>query len=741
MKWVTRKELKDLSTRQKYTRINLIRQQRLRDSAISYYNSTADNAVEQNSHQLLNNTTTVDTTINDSMIVLETDSSNNITKETPNVVENVSIAKDNSNSTMCVSYHSNIKRLGREKDEAQTDNFFANDSENLVNNFENFQNLLRDTILDLNINHIQTNGILSVLRSHDCFRKLPKDSRTLLKTGRNKISLLPIDDSGFYWHIGLVRSLTPTLIQYNELPKELILELNTDGVSLSRSDPRQFWPIQMRVLNIKEFKPLIIGIFKGNCEPSNITLMFQPLINEVQEVQSSGGIVINKLCIPFKFERFIGDEPAEAKVGNHKQHGAYEPCSKCKIVGTMGKNKRIFYPGVSHEKRCSKMYRRIKYKNHQKGKSPLLDLKIDPVKDVPFDLLHAAYHGLGLKLERAWFLGKYGASAKLKPYCRREIFERYAKLAETCPSDYARRPKPLIHLKKLTLVSLKGTEWRHFMLYAGPVVLFGVLKDDYYHHFLLAHVATRILTSKNHSKERLDVAERAFQTFVKFAPKLYNRQFLSFIIHSLLHLTDDARRFGPLDNCSTFIYENNNTFLKKMLRNHAKPLEQIANRLKERSYLQHKVKKCSFTKQVSNKHENGPVPENYNEDKLLQYTCFNSDSFKFTIDGRNNFCQLESGCICKIENILADEDEEHIFFFVKKFTKINDFYEKPVKSSTIGIYKCSELDISSNLICANNVTAKCYKMPSYVSDFNESKKSLVEENTFIFATMIHTEKI
>lgn len=112
-----------------------------------------------------------------------------------------------------------------------------------ADNAENFRNLLIQCCVDMSINHVQIRALLRVLRTHKCFEKLPKDSRTLLKTGRNRINFLPVG-SGVYWHIGFVQPLQQQLLFYedNELPASLELELSTDGLSLSRINPTQFWP-------------------------------------------------------------------------------------------------------------------------------------------------------------------------------------------------------------------------------------------------------------------------------------------------------------------------------------------------------------------------------------------------------------------------------------------------------------------------------------------------------------------
>lgn len=56
---------------------------------------------------------------------------------------------------------------------------------------------------------------------------------------------------------------------------------------------------------------------------------------------------------------------------------------------------------------------------------------------------------------------------------------------------------------------------------------------------------------------------------------------MSYNVHNLLHLVDEVRRCGPLDNYSTFPYENMLGFLKKLPKTGYLPLEQGVNRYLE----------------------------------------------------------------------------------------------------------------------------------------------------------------
>jgi len=61
-------------------------------------------------------------------------------------------------------------------------------------------------------------------------------------------------------------------------------------------------------------------------------------------------------------------------------------------------------------------------------------------------------------------------------------------------------------------------------------------------------------------------------------------------VHGFIHLAQDAKRFGTLDTFSSFKYENYLQILKKLLRKHDQPLQQVVRRYIERNNIEpHKL--------------------------------------------------------------------------------------------------------------------------------------------------------
>jgi len=94
-------------------------------------------------------------------------------------------------------------------------------------------------------------------------------------------------------------------------------------------------------------------------------------------------------------------------------------------------------------------------------------------------------------------------------------------------------------------------------------------------------ISMRILLSPNY-KQYVEYARKLLVYFVKFFEQIYGSQFMSYNFHSLIHLPDVYNRFGSLDCCSAFPFENYMKDLKNMLRKNEKPLQQVVRRYEEK---------------------------------------------------------------------------------------------------------------------------------------------------------------
>ncbi|XP_076301622.1 uncharacterized protein LOC143219570 [Lasioglossum baleicum] len=442
---------------------------------------------------------------------------------------------------------------------------------------QSFRDRLASCFVDINITHSQGNKLLSLLRTHSCLRDLPRDIRTLIGTPRGR-AITSVVSSGLYIHFDVESKIVQYLLKSAKtIPDRLQLDFHVDGCTLDRASTIQLWPIQIRIVNIKNSRPIIVGIYKGEHKPEDPVAYLEQFVADINSIMSNGGIVLEGRTIPIVLRCFIADAPARALILNHKAHTSWQPCSKCKVRGKRVENRMVF-PGVEHELRTDDDYAQILDKEHHKeGHSPLASLHMKMVSQVPFDYMHLVLQGVTKKVISALICGTYSRAVKLSSRHIRKINERMKLMYEYCPSDFVRRPRPLTLFTKF-----KATELRQFLLYTGPVVMYELLNNEaLYTHFLLLHSAIRILTSAALVKTYSQFARIALKQFVNSCEFHYGPTFPSYNVHGLLHLADDVDKYGVLDSYSAFAYENNMMFFRTKYRKPEKPLSQLAKRITE----------------------------------------------------------------------------------------------------------------------------------------------------------------
>lgn len=158
----------------------------------------------------------------------------------------------------------------REASDSESDEFV------LEQNAQEFCNEIRMWAISHQIKHSALNSLLTLLKSHIPDNVLPKCARTLLQTPR--CTDIVSDDrlGGQYWHYGLKKVVVESLTNMDQIPKNLSLNVNIDGLPTFKSSSISFWPILVNFHELREnLPPLIVGIFCGAC---NVYLMIAGII-------------------------------------------------------------------------------------------------------------------------------------------------------------------------------------------------------------------------------------------------------------------------------------------------------------------------------------------------------------------------------------------------------------------------------------------------------------------------------
>jgi len=495
----------------------------------------------------------------------------------------------------------------------------------------------------------------------------------------------------------------------------LEIDFSTDEASLDKTSQILMWPIQIRVANIPSSGPRIVGIFKGSTKPSSALIFFKPFVDEIKELLESG--------IDFERERereaktigirlrcFIADAPARAFSLGHRGHNSRAPCSRCWVRGEFIRSRVIAYKGTNHKLRTPDEYSAmIDTDHHNVVECPLAALNFNLVFNTVFDYMHLVCLGIMEKILQGIIDGRFAKLSKISDKRHMQALNnRLEQVKMYCPRDFARKP---VNIDKHS--KFKATEQRQLLLYSGPIIFNGLANAAVYSHFLLLHTAIRILADPQHMAQSVDFAEECIKLFNETASDVYGVEFLTYNTHALLHLPDDVRSFGPLDSFLAFPYENNMTYCRNLCKKPSQHLQQIANRNAENCHTASNISVDPSRLKLIGSHTKGPTPpiDNYN---YYQYSKVGTGTIYLTINRRDSAVVLRNNSIGLIKNIIKRHDG--CYLLLKIFTKIEDFFKLPCRSSFIGIYLCSLPSPELMFVRLDQVAGKCFIMPYWSNE-------------------------
>ena len=300
----------------------------------------------------------------------------------------------------------------------------------------------------------------------------------------------------------------------------------------------------------------MIGIYEGKKKTDNANIFLEDFLRDAIELEHAG-LTFRGKHITITFSDFICDAPAKAFITCVKSHTGFYGCSKCTRKGvyyrTNPKRKgRVIFPQTRALRRTNLSFRNQTQIQHHKGKSCLIGLAIDMIKAIPLDPMHLLDLGVIRKLLNAW-IGSNHPNVKIPAYKINELSKILLSFAPYIPSDFARKSRSLDDLPRW-----KATELLLFRKYVGPVAFKPILHEDFYLNFLNFHVATRLLSDSELSrdKEVVNYCKTLLTNFVKDSQRLYGRQFVSHNVHNLMHIPEDVLHLGPLESFSAYPFEN-----------------------------------------------------------------------------------------------------------------------------------------------------------------------------------------
>ena len=564
---------------------------------------------------------------------------------------------------------------------------YNNDSDSSYESVENNTNQrslcpdLASWAVSQNISHSALNSLLKILQNHHV-EGLPSDARTLLKTPR-KIEIVK-KSGGEYIYLGIKSGI---LCRSSlEGFKKVSLIINIDGLPLFKSSDLEVWPILGR---INGGTPFVISLWSGSGKPTSLDEYLKDFLSEYDALCQSGIEIREAEVVTFDLQCFSCDAPARQFLKCIKSHTGYYSCERCLVKGERQESTMTF-EDTDCALRTDKDFADLNYPNHQHEKSALINHGIQCVSQFVLDYMHLVC--LGVVKRILYFLQGGPRTCKLSQGQLAIISSRLNALRNQLPSEFARQPRGLKHLKRW-----KATEFKQFLLYTGMIVLKGIVSKELYDHFVSLTVSISVLMyfkpSDEEYMELFSFTKQLLVWFVEASPGIYGKKFVVYNVHNLIHLHQDVEKHQcGLESLSAFPFENFLYRIKKMIRKSHQPLSQLAKRITE-------IEESDFM--VQSKLLKMKIQSNV--------TCGRNSWFLFT----NN----------KIGEVLNVDD---IYLKIKSysFTRSKAFFEQPINSKLMKI-----------CFLPNNFTFKIEMIPR--TDILCKFVCMIEEDGVLLVPILH----
>lgn len=516
-----------------------------------------------------------------------------------------------------------------------------------------------------NVQKCAVNELLKFLQSNG-FSDLPSDSRTLLKTPRSRI-VVPIPP-GEYSHLGLKRALDHYVHSFAVAPSTLMMDINVDGVPISQSTKQCFWLILVCVWGANCPRSIyVVGVYHGFNKPKCFNAFLKPFIVEAKDLM--GGYELDGSPVRLVIRCITCDAPACNSCLGTKSYNGHFGCGRCCQEGDCISH-RITFPEIQAAKRTNESFREKAQPEHHIFDSPFLDLEIDMVSQFTLDPLHTIYLGVVRKV--LGFMLKGDLRSRLQTRETEKMSSRLQQVAKLQPTEFQRVCRPMNELS-----NFKGTEFRSLILYILPVVAKGILPPATYDHLLLLHVACLILVDRSLCVTHADLAQQILEEYVGEFGEIYGREHVIYNVHSLLHVVDDVKRFGTLDEYSAFPFESYMYRIKRMLYVSKNALAQVCNRIEE-SYFVHRYR-------LLDKVENA-AEVRYSMKKIVNSaTVYEKVSFtglEISTAAKNSWFLSVQREIFQFQ--VAKQEEKTVY--ARRIVNKGEFYDRPVSSVQFDVY-------------------------------------------------------
>lgn len=363
-------------------------------------------------------------------------------------------------------------------------------------------------------------------------------------------------------------------------PSNISFSWYTDGVPVFKSSKVSFWPLFLTINELpfhmrqKKENTILAGLWFGDKKPNannfvyKFRAQFATLANQGTPITLSNPareVIVRRILM-----KGTCDLPAKAQFLNVTQFNGDYGCPACYCKGqniaTASGGSVHVYPfqeviQMRTTEEAIVLGNTATPDNPVMGvKGPTAFSKIMPnfIKRMGIDKMHGIEGGVVKKMLTLLF----NSSFRNFPFS----LVQFNNVINTRLT--AIKPPKFVHRMPRSVDDLlywKASELRLWFFYYSLPVLEGILRQDYFEHYLLLVIAISALNADKITEQMVINSQDLLRKFVRDFQNLYGLAHMSINVHQLLHLPECVKNLGPLWSFSCFKYKNlNGLFLKLM---------------------------------------------------------------------------------------------------------------------------------------------------------------------------------
>ena len=358
--------------------------------------------------------------------------------------------------------------------------------------------------------------------------------------------------------------------------------------------------------------------------------------------------------------------------------------------------------------------------------SPFVGLNVPMVTAFPIEPMHTMYACcFGRLLKGIVSVKKEGKISKnllslidsrlrLFKKCKPFEFDRYLRSLKNCVNKY------------------KHHELRDLLMYLLFPVCSGILSEKQFNNLMLLQYAMLLMGGFSPNAVRKEDAVRASRVLKFFVQQLIDFGYpIRPTTHAVIHLPKDVIHFDcGIESLSAFPYGNFYRFFRNILSSENKPLEQIRNRLVERSKYLLPTSSDGMIINSSQQLLLGKEQEMNSSNKVVLSfkTGKGSDKEKkitfhdFVLSNKfpNNVALMKNGNVVVCTDFIENPPASKVLLIIgSKFSLKEDAFHYPYASSTYGTHIVSKLENRIGEWNLNCLQGKMYALPHKLSDYTD----------------------